>query len=408
VSFETIQRGIILLEQRRYEEAKAYFAQAAAQSPDDAQIIALLARCEYLSDEQEARALETIDRAIAIDPLDADFHTLRGHILLSLHKPRQALAASAEALRIDPANDDAWTLESAAHLQLESWADAERAARRALAIDPENATAANMLGEALRIQGRREETAAHVAERLAKDPLDPRTHAQAGWAALKEGDRDRAEEHFVEALRLDPHQEWARRGLVEAFKARSALYRAHLRYAFALERFNERFRWAFLVGLVVGVRVLRVVLGPYGGVVAVLYLLFVFWTFLASGVANCLLFLDRRARLALDRGQRWEGATVGFAVFGGVLALVAGSLLHMRPVLMIGFGLIGASIPLSRTFTNESRIGRVLFGSVAGLAVLAGIVSAAAPGDVAEALAGIALVAVVATTWLANVPALRR
>jgi Tfp pilus assembly protein PilF len=408
VSRENVERGIILLRQRRYEEAKAYFAKAAGQAPDDANVLTLLAQCEYHTDGQEARALETIERALALDPLDPHVHVVKAWILIALKRPRQALAAGAEAVRLDPGSDNAWAAQALAHLQLENWAEAEQAARQALEIDPENADAANALGEALRIQGRRAETAAHVAARLAKDPLDARSHASAGWAALQAGDRDRAEQHFVEALRLEPNQAWARQGLVEAFKARSPLYRAHLSYAFTMQRLNEKYRWAFLIGLVVGVRFLRLVLGPIGILIAILYFLFVFWTFLASAVANCLLLLDRRAQLALDRGQRWEGATVGYALFGGLLILIIAVLIRSGPTSAFGFALVGASLPLSRTFTNESKVGRVLFGSIAALTVLVGILYALFPGSVPPSVGMATLLMVVASTWLSNVPALRR
>jgi tetratricopeptide (TPR) repeat protein len=295
-----------------------------------------------------------------------------------------------------------------AQLQLENWADAESAARRALEIDPENKDAANALGEALRIQGRSAEAAAHVATRLAKDPLDARSHASAGWAALQAGDRERAEQHFVEALRLEPNQAWARQGLVESFKARSALYRAHLRYSFAMQRLGEKYRWVFLIGLVVGARVLRAVLGPIGILVTVLYLVFVFWTFLASAIAHCLLLLDRRARLALDHRQQWEGATVGFALFVGLAVLVVAVVARSLPTSALGLAMVGAALPLSQTFTNESKLGRVFFGGIAAFALLAGILNAVFPGGASRAIGLTALVTVALSTWLTHVPALRR
>lgn len=410
-----VQRGMILVQQGRFPEGRAYLQQAVAADPNDAQALALLATCEYRIDGEETAALATIERALALEPLEPRYHALRAWILLALKRPRPALAGSAEALRIDPACDMALTATAAAHLQLENWLEAEQAARRALEIDPDDTDAANLLGEALRIQGRREETDAHIGVRLARDPLDPRTHASAGWAALQNGERERAEEHFVEALRLDPHLSVARSGLLEAYKARSPFYRGYLRWAFATARLGQRRQWMLLLGLYFGSRFLRAALGRAGIIVGVLYLLFVLWTYLSSAIGNTLLLLDRRARLALSNAEQWEGLVVGTTLVLGLVLLVVGVATGVLGTRELGLGLVGSAIPFALTFTNESARGRWLFGAIGVVSILAGILAAAGnawgnviPSAVTRNVSLIAFIGVVATTWLGNVRSLRR
>ena len=410
-----LERGLILVQQGRFPEGKTYLLQAVAANPHDPQALALLATCPYHIDGEEADALATIEHALALAPLEPHYHALRACILVALRRPRPALESAAEALRLDPASTMALTAEAAAHLRLEDWPAAERAARRALEIDPDDAGAANLLAETLRIQGRLEETGAHIEARLARDPLDPFTHAAAGWAALQNGERRQAEEHFVEALRLDPQLESARSGLIETFKARSPLYRGYLRWTFATQRLSPGKRWLLILGLLFGARFLRVLLGGAGVIVLVLYLLFALWTYLASAIGSFLLLLDRRARLALNSAEKWEGLVVGLTLCGGLLLLVAGVVTRAPGLRALGLGSVGASIPFALTFTNDSKQGRLLFAAVAGVSLLAGVLTAAAsygrpllPVELTGKIGSAAFVSVIASTWLANVRSLRQ
>ncbi len=408
-----VQRGLILVQQRLFAEAKGYLQQAVAENPQDSLALGLLATCHYHFDGERALALTTIERALALAPLDPNYHALRACILNSLQRPRQALQSAAQALQLDPACDLALTAESAAHLQLENWPEAERAARRALEIDPDDSDANNLLAEALRIQGRKADTAAQIQSRLARDPLDPWTHSTAGWAALQSGDRSRAEGHFVEALRLDPNLDAARSGLIEAFKARSWLYRGYLRWAFATSRLGPRKRWLLILGLYFAVRLVRATLTPVRTLVIAAYGLFVLWTFLSPAIGNLLLLSDRRARLALKRSEKLEGLTVGLTLCGGILVLVMSFIVNDPALSALGFGFLGASIPFASTFTNQVRVGRYLFGGIAALSLLAGILAAASHAELlarnsTHPVTTTAFWLVIASTWLANVRALRQ
>ncbi|MGI9243746.1 MAG: hypothetical protein ACR2RV_23315, partial [Verrucomicrobiales bacterium] len=196
--------------------------------------------------------------------------------------------------------------------------------------------------------------------------------ANAGWAALTRSDYKKAEEHFRESLRLDPDDQHARSGLLESFKARSPLYRAYLKYVFWMARFEKGTRWMIIIGLYLGFRIGRELLAAVDPLLAavfvIIYLVFVFGGWLASGVGNLLVLADRSARYALDRRETLEAVFVGGGFFGGFLLVLGGLASGVLSVAIAGGALVVAAIPFALTFTNDSRAGRRVFGSV-GLAV---------------------------------------
>ena len=81
----------------------------------------------------------------------------------------------------------------------------------------------------------------------------------------------------------------------------------------------------------------------------------------------------------------------------------------------MGLTLIAAAFPMSLVFTNRSKKGRVIFGVVGGLVYLGGLLSLLLvilpTGDIggfATTLFGWTMIMALVTTWLGNIPALRR
>jgi hypothetical protein len=70
---------------------------------------------------------------------------------------------------------------------------------------------------------------------------------------------------------------------------------------------------------------------------------------------------------------------------------------------------------MSLFFTNRSRPGRIVFGSVGAFVYLGGLLSLlflvqpiGSAGDFATTLFGWTMILALVTTWLGNIPALRR
>jgi tetratricopeptide (TPR) repeat protein len=405
-----IMRGLQLKQLGRFADAASAFKEALAQEPNDAFALHQLAGCQWRIAELRKEALQTIGRAIALEPNEAEHHVLRAFILCALERPKEALDSTQMALALDPTDSYAHTAEAQAYLQMENWPLAERSAREALAFDADNSGAANQLAQALRLQNKQAENAAHLAGMLARDPEDAFTHVNAGWAALQRGQHREAEVHFREALRLDPEFDHAREGLLSSFRARSPLYRAYLKYCFAMARLNRAARWAVILGFYFGVQIARNLRGGY--VIVALYFLFVLWVWVARPIGNALLLFDRFARYALRLPEKIEAAAVAACLLVGIAGLAMSFAFDWDAALLFGIAGIAIAFPLSLVFTNGSVPGRWVFGAIAGTALLATLLAFVAdsfpvvnPRFCAEFFVG-ACIACAASTWLGNIRAL--
>src|SRR5271167_4367816 len=97
-----VQRGLLLKEQRRYSEAEGFFRDALAQNPNDAFSLMQLAACQLHQQGRGRDALQSIDRALAIEPNEAVYHGMRAVILCSLDRAADALKSAGEGIELDP------------------------------------------------------------------------------------------------------------------------------------------------------------------------------------------------------------------------------------------------------------------------------------------------------------------
>ncbi len=415
-----LSHGLLLQDQGRLEEAEACFYSVLAREPDNDFVYGRLALCQMSQPGKKRRALETVGEAIRLRADEPFYFSVKAIILGELHRGRESLEAAETAVRLNPEDTFALSAKANAYCAMDRWAEAEEWSRRALALDGDNAMAANILAHTLRLQGKREDNAEAVARLLAADPEDSFAHVNAGWSALQAKDQARAEGHFREALRLDPESDMAREGLLESFRARSWFYRAYLSYCFFMQRHTEGKQWLIFLGAFAVYQVSRQYLATinpvYSGVLVAAWLGLVLWVWLAPGVGNFLILLDRSARLALKPAERHQGIAVGGVFALGALATAAGLVSAYFPVLLAGVGMLATTIPASLTFGNASSRGRLVFGSITVLlylavttvVVLEWVRHPAPMHPVSSVLGSCALLATVACTWLGNVRALRR
>lgn len=424
-----LMRAVQLLRLRRYADAEGAVKEILSQDPNNGFLLHQLAIAQLNQDGKEKTALQTIERAIGCEPAESDFHAFRSIVLNRLDREKEALAAAEEAVSLEPDSVFAFTAKASALMGLSRHAEAETAAREALALDPDDGSAANILSHALRIQGKSAENEGRIEAMLARDPEDDENHCAAGWQALQSGKREVAQTHFMEALRLNPENDLARSGMLEAFKARSPLYRTYLKWVFWMASQSQARQWAIIIGIYVAQRLLRKLNGtPYATIGAVgvgVFWVVVLWTHVARGVGNFFVLLDRVARHALKRSQKWEAIVVGGGIISGV-GLLLGSFVAkpfldsrmlpmLMPVVVMGATFVGSAFPFSYTFTNDAPFGRWFMGA-AGVFVLATgvILSAGLAGGLDNVtefgmhLVGPALVTIFLVTLLANFRFFRR
>ena len=319
-----IERGRLLYHQGRYDEALEELGEALAEDPQSSEGHAFYALS--LSELERAdEAVAAARRAVESDPDHAFPHFVHAKVLYEFDRNDEATHAIAEALRIDPEEPSYYALSAALRLDGGNARGAIRMAERGLAVNPEHVGCLNLRSMALTQLGRRAEAQQGLDAALAADPDSALSHANRGWTYLHSADAKQALAHFSEALRLDPTNEWARSGLIEALKARNLIYRAVLTWYLFSARLSTRARWALVLGIMFGARVLRKTLqsyehlAPLAVLVGLAYLSIIYLSWVAVPLFNLMLFLDKLGRHALSREQRSSALA-----FGASLLLAVG------------------------------------------------------------------------------------
>jgi tetratricopeptide (TPR) repeat protein len=372
------QRGIVLFQQGRYDLADGEFRKELASAPDNSQAHAFLALC--LSEQkQNEDALREADEAVRLDPEEAFCHFARGHILCNQERLKDAEAAVQEAIRLDPVNAGHFGLLARVELGRRRWSAALDAAERGLALDPEDLVCTNLRAMALVQLGRKDEAAQTLGSALANDPENALTHANQGWALLHRGDHGRALEHFREALRIDPDLDWARRGIIEALKARHLIYRLMLRFFLWMGRQSTVAQWVVILGFIFGRKILadlarsHPALEPFIVPILALTFAFLLLTWIASPLFNLLLRLNRFGRLALSRDQRIASSWIG-ACFLAAVAFFVANLVHPTALTIFGLMYFGFLLmPLAVTFQQAAGKPRWLVAAYTGVVALLGL-----------------------------------
>ena len=379
----------LLLRQRRHADAEAVLRSVLAGDPDNHQALLLSAVALHFQD-REMDALPLIDAALRIEPESAHAHAWRARILTCLRRLPEASSVAARAVSLNPRDGFNWNTMALVHMAGREWALVERDARTSLAIDPDDDEAHVLLARALTMQGKADENTGNIAARLAMDPENPTVHCSAGEAALRRGDHKEAAQHFAAALRLDASCRMARDGLIESYRARSVIYRAYLAFAFRLNALSERFGTALMLGIwvvyVIARRFLEGVDPRLATGLMVVYLGFVFWSYVARGLSTLFLLTDRFARMALTSAEKKEALVVGGGFGAGFLLMLAGLAADSRALTTTAGALLAQSIPAALFFSSHSRSGRRLYGFLA-------------------VVTWICAVAVIAGTWIPGFPA---
>lgn len=410
-----LERGLLLIQQSRYDLAEAELRQSLGLDPHDAYAHALLALC-LLHREKFQEATEEASQAIHLSP-DLPFaHYALAHVYFDRNRLPEALAAINEAIRLSPEDANQYALLSNIHHQERRWPSALAAAEQGLQFDPEHVACNNLRAMALVKLGRKSEAGATIDTALSRNPDNSMTHANQGWTLLERGEPKRAAEHFREALRLDPENEWARQGIIEALKARHFIYAWMLKYFLWMAKFSRRGQWTIVLAGYFGNRLLGVLadsnpkLAPWVLPLRILYITFALMTWLSYPIFNLLLRLNKFGRLVLSREQtiasNWFGACLLMALIGLGGCLVKG-LDSPWIILSIVFGLL--LLPVSAIFNCSAgwprylMLGTTVVIALLGLGAIASFFMASRSalstgGDLLTTFA----VGAVASTWLGS------
>ncbi len=373
-------RGRLLQSQHRRQDAIACYKQALEIDAHHTPSYIMLALC-WMEDEATApQAVDAARRAVALEPENAFARSVFALTLNANAKDGQtgpiqeALRQAEEAVGLDPDSDFSHAVLAQMHLRLRDYPKAEAAARAALALDTENTMAAQALSAALLLQKKDADNKDFIDHQLQRNAEDDQAHTSAGWMALMQGDHKKANHHFLEALRLNPMNENARMGLLESYRARSAIYRANLRFGHWMNQFTEGRQNVIMVGGFIGYKVassyLRNVAPLAANLLIAAWLLFALWSHLARGLSTFFVVMDRSARQSLRPREFWEGVIVGGLLLLGLGTLVLGYAWDLPHAGFAALACLLAAVTNAAAFTNDHHIGRHVY-RVAGIAARA-------------------------------------
>lgn len=198
-----LQAAIALQQQGRLAQAGALYMDVLRTHPDHPDCLNLLGVLAARAG-QHATALALIDRAIAVYPGDASFHTNRGNVLRDLKQPDAALASFDHAIALRPDDADAHFNRGVALQDLGRPADALGSYDRALGIDARHAHAWHNRGNALLALGDPASATDSHDRALAIDPAYVLAWQSRGHALAALGRPDAAVDSFDRAIALDP------------------------------------------------------------------------------------------------------------------------------------------------------------------------------------------------------------
>jgi len=320
-----LSRAQVLIDQGRFDLAEPELRSALALEPDDALAHARLAQCLNVK-KQYDEATEEARTAIRLAPDWSFAHSVLGWVLFSRNRVKDAEIAVREAIRLNPDDPYQFAQLSEVHIRNGQWPQALEVANQGLALDAQHVACTNCRAMAMAQLGRRDEAAATLGSSLTHDPQNAQSHANQGLNYLYHGNTALALEHLGEALRLDPHLEAARRGMIEALKARHAIYGFIVKFLW-VGRSGCCIQWLLILGGFVAFNVFAG-LAPVGRdwpawmrVAMVGYVSLVLLTLLSGPLFNLMLCLDRFGRRMLSGAEIMAGLVVVALLAAAVTSL---------------------------------------------------------------------------------------
>lgn len=173
---------------------------------DEAQALADLGQLYLHNDAFAPKAVAHFDRAIALRPGNARYHTLRGVALARMNEPDRADADWREASRLAPKDPEPFVQRGVDDLRRGEVADAIRALESAVALDPRHARAHAYLGAACEQRGDIDRAFTYYDQAVALAPDDAKIRCDRSNASCRRGDFANALEDASRAVRLEGHR----------------------------------------------------------------------------------------------------------------------------------------------------------------------------------------------------------
>ena len=320
-----LERGELLLEQGRFNDAERFIRQALEKDPNNGSALAAMARC-YLNNNKIDQGIEMAHQAIAVEPNNDFYFYLLGFGYLRKDELIIAKTQLHKAIELDPYHAEYFGMLALVYLESKDFEKALEMANEGLALEADNITCLNARSSALNKLKRIDEAFQTMDDALAQDPDNEFTHNVIGWNLLERGDHRQALVHFREALRIAPDNENAKAGMKEALKSRILPYKWLLQYSFWVHNKGKRFQSILPIALYVVFRILISASNSTdnSGLTWLLvstYILLVVTSWTIESIANFILLYHPVGRYALTTTEKWSAINV-VAALGTGLAMM--------------------------------------------------------------------------------------
>lgn len=154
-----LAEGKLLIEEKRFDEAKLVLEKLAREFPNDAELRARIAEL-FISGELFEEAFRYLDEAIALSPDQIRHYNRIGIVLRKLRKYEIAEKYFVRAVEFAKHDPNLYFNLGRVYLDWQRWDKAERASRLALRLSPTFVEAHKLLNFALKKQGKEPEPVA--------------------------------------------------------------------------------------------------------------------------------------------------------------------------------------------------------------------------------------------------------
>ncbi len=195
--------GLLSLDARQYDHALEWISRAIRQEPKAVYLTSL--GSTLVNKGRSDEALHAFDKAVQLNPLDADMWRNLGAVLIEVKRPADAILSFQHALKLDPRHWDA--ANRVAHLlyQSERFEEALSCFNLCDKLQPDHFQTLSMRALALQKLGRLDEALADSERALALDPANPEACGNIGNVLMSSGRIEEALSWFDRSLELRPN-----------------------------------------------------------------------------------------------------------------------------------------------------------------------------------------------------------
>jgi tetratricopeptide (TPR) repeat protein len=203
--------GLLLLEKYNNAEALDVFREALERDPEHAAALLGLARSQHF--DHSPAAIETVSRALEVNPRLVDARVFLARLLLEQDQHAGSAAEARRALADDPRSVGALTVLAAVRYMEGNAGAFDSLMERIAELAPHDATPWITLAEVAAQNRRYQEAARFAAQALGLDATAWRGHALLGLNLLRGGEIDAGRAALERAFRGDPFDVWTKNTL---------------------------------------------------------------------------------------------------------------------------------------------------------------------------------------------------